>query len=147
MMALWSNSFIKDLMAQTGAVFAGEHSGHYYFADNYRADSGLIAALVILEQLSQSGGTMSELSAPFDRYSASGEINTTVADQDAVIAAVTAAYPDAHQDTLDGLTVDNGDWWFNLRASNTEPLLRLNLEAPTDADVQGRVAEVQAHMS
>ncbi len=141
------HSFIKSMMAETGSVFAGEHSGHYYFADNYRADSGLIAALVILEQLSQSGGTMSQLAAPFDRYCASGEINTTVADQDAVIAAVAAAYPNATQDTLDGLTIDNGDWWFNLRASNTEPLLRLNLEAGTEADVTQRVAEVQAHMA
>lgn len=140
------HSFIKQLMAETGAVFGGEHSGHYYFKDNFRADSGLIAALVILEQLSEAGGTMSELCAPFRRYAASGEINTTVADQNAVIEAVSAHFADADQDRLDGLTIDSGDWWFNLRASNTEPLLRLNLEAPTEADVSARVAEVQAIM-
>lgn len=141
------HSFIKQRMAETGAVFAGEHSGHYYFKRNYRADSGLITALVILEMLCVSGVPLSELRVPFDRYAASGEINTTVADQSAVIAAVRAAYPDAETDDLDGLTVDNGQWWFNLRASNTEPLLRLNLEA-ADADaVAQRVAEVQAIMA
>ncbi|MEM7285321.1 MAG: phosphomannomutase/phosphoglucomutase [Actinomycetota bacterium] len=141
------HSFIKQLMAETGAVFAGEHSGHYYFKDNFRADSGLIAALVILEQLSLAGTSLSELCAPFRRYSASGEINTTVEDQQAVIAKVAAHFAEAEQDHLDGMTVDFGDWWFNLRASNTEPLLRLNLEAPTEADVEVRVAEVQAVMS
>jgi len=140
------HSFIKQRMAETGAVFAGEHSGHYYFRDNYRADSGLITALVILEMLSVAGVAMSELRKPFDRYAASGEINTTVADQQGVIAAVQAAYPDADVDHLDGLTVDNGTWWFNLRPSNTEPLLRLNLEAPDADAVAARVAEVQAIM-
>ena len=140
------HSFIKQLMAETGAVFAGEHSGHYYFKDNFRADSGLIAALVILEQLSLAETSLSELCAPFRRYAASGEINTTVADQQAVIEKVAAHFADADQDHLDGMTVDFGDWWFNLRASNTEPLLRLNLEAPTEADVDARVAEVQAVM-
>ena len=141
------HSFIKQLMAETGAVFGGEHSGHYYFKDNYRADSGLIAALVILEQLSLAGTTLSELCEPFRRYAASGEINTTVDDQQAVIEKVATHFADADQDHLDGMTVDFGDWWFNLRASNTEPLLRLNLEAPTEADVQARVAEVQAVMA
>lgn len=140
------HSFIKERMAETGAIFAGEHSGHYYFRENYRADSGLITALVVLEMLSVGGVSLSELRKPFDRYAASGEINTTVADQAAVISAVRAAYPDAQTDDLDGLTVDNGDWWFNLRASNTEPLLRLNLEAADDAAVAERVAEVQAIM-
>ena len=141
------HSFIKQLMAETGAIFGGEHSGHYYFKDNFRADSGLIAALVILEQLSLAGTTMSELCAPFRRYAASGEINTTVDDQQAVIERVAAHFADADRDHLDGMTVDFGDWWFNLRASNTEPLLRLNLEAPTEADVEARVAEVQAVMA
>lgn len=141
------HSFIKQLMAETGAVFGGEHSGHYYFKDNFRADSGLIAALVILEQLSLAGTTMSELCAPFRRYAASGEINTTVEDQQAVIERVAGHFAEADQDHLDGMTVDFGDWWFNLRASNTEPLLRLNLEAPTEADVAARVAEVQAVMA
>ena len=139
------HSFIKQLMAETGAIFAGEHSGHYYFKDNFRADSGLIAALVILEQLSLVGTTMSELCAPFRRYAASGEINTTVDDQQAVIERVAAHFVDADQDHLDGMTVDFGDWWFNLRASNTEPLLRLNVEAKGDTGLVGaKVAELRA---
>jgi phosphomannomutase len=141
------HSFIKQVMAETGAIFGGEHSAHYYFRDNYRADSGLIAALVVLEQLSLAGVPLSELRKPFERYAASGEINTRVDDTSAVIEQVAAAYPDATVDRTDGLTVDCGDWWFNLRPSNTEPLLRLNLEA-ADADaVSARVAEVQAHMA
>ncbi len=127
------HSFIKQVMAETGAVFGGEHSAHYYFRDNYRADSGLIAALVVLEQLSVSGQSLSELRAPFERYADSGEINTRVADPAAVIDEVAEHFAGLPQDRLDGLTVDGGDWWFNLRPSNTEPLLRLNLEAP-DAD-------------
>ena len=138
------HSFIKEKMAETGAVFGGEHSGHYYFLDNYRADSGLIAAVVILELLCKAGKKMSEVRAPFERYAASGEINTEVDDQNAVMERVAAAYRDAHQDTLDGLTIDSGDWWFNLRPSNTEPLLRLNLEAPTRDECDARVAEVRA---
>ena len=123
----------------------GEHSGHYYFADNYRADSGLIAALVILEALSAHNGGLSDLVSSLDRYAASGEINTKVDDTAAVIERVAAAYPDAAQDRLDGLTVDFGDWWFNLRASNTESLLRLNLETAAADDVERRVDEVRAH--
>jgi phosphomannomutase len=137
------HSFIKQLMAETGAAFGGEHSGHYYFRDNYRADSGLIAALVVLEAVSVAGRPLSELVAPLDRYAASGEINTTVADAAAVIDRVAAHYGAAEQDRLDGLTVDCGPWWFNLRPSNTEPLLRLNLEAPTRAECDARVAEVR----
>lgn len=138
------HSFIKQVMAETGAVFGGEHSGHYYFRDNYRADSGLIAALVVLEQLSAAGVPLSELRRPLERYAASGEINSEVDDPPAVIERVAQAYAGASQDRLDGLTVDLGDWWFNLRPSNTEPLLRLNLEAPTPADVARHVAEIQA---
>jgi phosphomannomutase len=140
------HSFIKAVMAETGAIFGGEHSGHYYFRDNYRADSGLIAALVILEVLSEAGVPLSELRKPYERYVASGEINTEVADPKAVIEVVAAHYADADQDRLDGLTVDFGDWWFNLRPSNTEPLLRLNLEAPDAEACTRRVAEVQAIM-
>ena len=141
------HSFIKQVMAETGAVFGGEHSGHYYFRDNYRADSGLIAALVVLEALSHHPAGLSDLVSSLDRYAASGELNTTVDDAAAVIQRVAAAYAEATQDRLDGLTVDLGDWWFNLRPSNTEPLLRLNLEADTPDQVQQRVAEVQALMA
>jgi phosphomannomutase len=140
------HSFIKQVMADTGAAFGGEHSAHYYFRDNYRADSGSIAALVVLEQLCLAGVPLSELRKPFERYAASGEINTRVDDTSAVIERVAEHYRDAEQDRLDGLTVDLGDWWFNLRPSNTEPLLRLNLEAPTPDEVTAHVAEVQQVM-
>jgi phosphomannomutase len=140
------HSLIKKVMAETGAAFGGEHSGHYYFRDNYRADSGIIAALIVLERMSATGMPLSALRKPFERYAASGERNTRVDDAHAVIERVAAGFPDAQQDRLDGLTVDLGDWWFNLRPSNTEPLLRLNLEAPTTADVDRHVAEVEALM-
>ena len=136
------HSFIKQTMAETGAVFGGEHSAHYYFADNYRADSGLIAAMLVLEELSRSGVPMSNLRQPFERYSSSGEINTQVEDPRAVIDAVSKKFAEYTQDRLDGLTVDCGSWWFNLRPSNTEPLLRLNLEAPTREECDERVAEL-----
>ena len=138
------HSFIKAVMAETGAAFGGEHSAHYYFRDNWRADSGSIAALMVLEQLGKAGVPLSELRRPFDRYAASGEINTKVDDPAAVIEKVAAAYSSETQDRLDGLTVDLGDWWFNLRASNTEPLLRLNLEAPDAARCARHVDEVRA---
>ncbi len=138
------HSFIKQVMAATGAIFGGEHSGHYYFRANYRADSGLIAALVVLEALSRAGMPLSELRTPFERYAASGEINTRVDDPAAVIDAVAERYSGDAQDRLDGLTVDLGDWWFNLRASNTEPLLRLNLEAADPAACEQHTAEVLA---
>jgi phosphomannomutase len=126
------HSFIKQVMAETGAIFGGEHSGHYYFRDNYRADSGLIAAVLVMQELSRSGGTMSELLAPFRRYATSGEINSEVADQDASMDALAQRFSDGRQSRVDGLTVEYGDWWFNVRPSNTEPLLRLNVEAKTD---------------
>jgi len=134
------HSYMKQVMAETGAVFAGEHSGHYYFADNYRADSGLIAALVVLGEMSRTGLPLSKLREPVERYANSGEINTQVKDIDAVIARVAEKYSRFPQDRLDGLTVDCGDWWFNVRASNTEPLLRLNLEAPTREQCDNEVA-------
>jgi phosphomannomutase len=136
------HSFIKATMADTGAVFGGEHSGHYYFRDNYRADSGLIATMVVLGMLAAAGRPLSELRVPFDRYTDSGEINSTVSDPAAVIERVASRYADAEQDRLDGLTVDLGDWWFNLRPSNTEPLLRLNLEAADRPACEAHVAEV-----
>jgi phosphomannomutase len=138
------HSYIKQVMAETGAIFGGEHSGHYYFRDNFRADSGLIASLVILEALSRTDEPLSQLRKPFERYAASGEINRRVDDPAAVIERVAAAYADASQDRLDGLTVDPGDWWFNLRPSNTEPLLRLNLEAADAPACEERTAAVLA---
>jgi len=127
------HSYIKEIMAETGAIFGGEHSGHYYFRDNFRADSGMIAALLVLEAMSESDRPLSEMLAPYDRYFASGEINSEVADQPGSIEALVSAYQDGKQDRTDGLTVEYDDWWFNCRASNTEPLLRLNLEARTEA--------------
>jgi len=136
------HSYMKGMMAETGAVFAGEHSGHYYFADNYRADSGLIAALLVLEEMGRTGLPLSKLREPVERYASSGEINTHVRDIDAVIARVAEKYGSFPQDRLDGLTVDCGDWWFNVRASNTEPLLRLNVEASTREQCDTEVAEL-----
>jgi phosphomannomutase len=130
------HSFIKQEMARTGAVFGGEHSAHYYFRDFWRADTGMLAALHVLAALGGQQGTLSALVAEYDRYAASGEINSTVDDQAARTAAVRAAYaevPGVTFDQLDGLTVTGDAWWFNLRASNTEPLLRLNVEARDEA--------------
>ncbi len=128
------HSFIKQVMAETGAVFGGEHSGHFYFADFWRADSGMLAALHVLAALGESpeGTSLSSLLAPYDRYVESGEINSTVLDAADRTRAVEQAYAGQDGitlDHLDGLTVTAVDWWFNLRPSNTEPLLRLNVEA------------------
>jgi len=133
------HSFIKDEMAKTGAIFGGEHSAHYYFRDFWGADTGMLAALHVLAALGEQAGPLSELLADFTRYSASGEINSTVSDQAERLGAVRAAYegkPDVSIDELDGLTVSAQDWWFNLRPSNTEPLLRLNVEAADSATMQ-----------
>ena len=142
------HSFIKGVMADTGAVFGGEHSGHYYFRDNYRADSGSIAALVVLEVLSKAGIPLSELRKPFDRYALSGEINTEAEHPEGVVEAIAENFaserPDAEQSRLDGLTVDLGDWWFNVRPSNTEPLVRLNVEAPDPASCAAHTDELLA---
>jgi phosphomannomutase len=138
------HSFIKKVMADTGAVFGGEHSGHYYFADNYRADSGMLAMLVMLSVLTASGQKMSELRLEVERYSASGEINFRVEDQQAAVGRIEQAFPDAGIDRLDGLSVDAGDFWFNVRASNTEPLLRLNVEAGDDRAVDSAVSRIRA---
>ncbi len=138
------HSFIKQIMAETGAVFGGEHSAHYYFLDNYRADSGLIASMLVLDELGRNQQDLSVMRKPFERYCQSGEINTQVDDPAAVIETVSRSYADAQQDRLDGLTVELGSWWFNLRPSNTEPLLRLNLEAATRDECDTRVADVLA---
>ncbi|MBH1932713.1 phosphomannomutase/phosphoglucomutase [Streptomyces sp. AV19] len=137
------HSFIKQEMARTGAIFGGEHSAHYYFRDFWNADTGMLAALHVLAALGEQDGPLSELVRAYDRYAASGEINSTVADQPGRAAAVKAAYAgreDVTVDELDGLTVTAPDWWFNLRASNTEPLLRLNVEA-RDAETVARVRD------
>jgi phosphomannomutase len=138
------HSFIKQRMLETGAVFGGEHSAHYYFLKNFRADSGLIASMLMLNEISLAGVDLSVVRKPFERYASSGEINTAVADTAAVIAGVSDRFMDHEQDHLDGLTVDCGPWWFNLRPSNTEPLLRLNLEAPTRDECDQHVAELLA---
>ncbi|MEU7589024.1 phosphomannomutase/phosphoglucomutase [Micromonospora sp. NPDC049230] len=126
------HSFIKAEMARTNAVFGGEHSAHYYFRDFWFADTGMLAAMHTLAALGEQSLPLSVLAGEYERYVASGEINSTVADQAAAVAEVRAAYPDAVADEMDGLTLRFPDGaWFNLRASNTEPLLRLNVEAPT----------------
>jgi phosphomannomutase len=139
------HSYIKAVMADTGAIFGGEHSGHYYFKDNFRADSGIMATLVLLRVLSDEGVPLSELRRRYEPYAQSGEINFVVSDVSGAVAAVEAAFSDATMDLLDGLTVDTGDCWFNLRPSNTEPVLRLNVEAPTPhevADLTGTVESI-----
>ncbi|MGW7461410.1 phosphomannomutase/phosphoglucomutase [Streptomyces sp. NPDC054797] len=126
------HSFIKEEMAKTGAIFGGEHSAHYYFKDFWNADTGMLAALHVLAALGGQDGPLSALVASYDRYEGSGEINSTVADQAGRLAAVKETYgarEGVTLDELDGLTVTGPDWWFNVRASNTEPLLRLNVEA------------------
>ncbi|WP_016694883.1 phosphomannomutase/phosphoglucomutase [Rhodococcus rhodochrous] len=139
------HSFIKQQMAETGAVFGGEHSAHYYFRDFWGADSGMLAALHVLAALASQDGPLSELMSSYNRYAASGEINSTVADAAERTEAVLAAFEDraVSVDRLDGVTVDLADnAWFNLRASNTEPLLRLNVEARTDGEVEALVKEI-----
>jgi len=137
------HSFIKAVMAETGAVFGGEHSGHYYFADNYRADSGMLAMLVLLQVLSEARKPLSKLRGEVEPYVASGEINLEVNDRQEVIEAVAADFSEAEQDRIDGLTVSWPDRWFNLRPSNTEPVVRLNVEGPDDEAVHELVAAVR----
>jgi phosphomannomutase len=142
------HSFIKARMAETGAVFGGEHSGHFYFRDFWFADSGMLAALHVLAALGGQDAPLSQLLASYGRYHASGEINSEVADQRAATEAVRRAFadrPGVSMDDLDGLTVTAQDWWFNVRPSNTEPLLRLNVEAsdePTLAATRDEVLRI-----
>ena len=141
------HSYIKALMAETGAIFGGEHSGHFYFKDFWRADSGALAALHALAALGESDKTISQLLAPFKRYFASGEVNSRVADSALVIKAIKEKYSVLSEfeiDELDGLTVSTSTWWFNVRASNTEPLLRLNVEADTAANMAAHRDELLA---
>jgi len=137
------HSYIKATMAETDAVFGGEHSGHFYFRDFWRADSGMLAALHAMAALAESDRPLSELLASYARYPLSGEINSTVADQDAVLARLETAYAGQDGvsiDRLDGLSVSHADWAFNVRASNTEPLLRLNVEGK-DESTMARVRD------
>ncbi len=142
------HSYIKARMAETGAVFGGEHSGHFYFRDFWRADSGMLAALHALAALAEVDQPLSEVLRPYSRHVASGEINTEVADQQAVLDELAGRWsdrPDVEVDHLDGLSVNHPDWWFNVRASNTEPLLRLNAEGkdePTMAGVRDEILAV-----
>ena len=130
------HSYIKNLMAESGAVFGGEHSGHFYFKNFWRADSGMLAGLYAIAELMASKGNLSQLLAPYNRYVASGEINSKVKDVTKSIAKVRDKYHGQYQvDELDGLTITANSWWFNLRGSNTEPLLRLNVEANTQKEM------------
>ena len=132
------HSYIKKMMAESGAIFGGEHSGHFYFKDFWRADSGALAALHAIAALGESTKSMSELLAPYNRYIVSGEINSKVSDTKAATELVEKSYlsQEVKIDHLDGLTVNGDTWWFNLRPSNTEPLLRLNVEASTQAQME-----------
>jgi phosphomannomutase len=137
------HSYIKATMAETNAIFGGEHSGHFYFRDFWRADSGMLAALHALAALAETDVSLSQLLAEYERFVASGEINSTVSDQGAVLAALEAEYAGSDGvtiDHLDGLSVTHADWWFNVRASNTEPLLRLNAEGE-DEETMTRVRD------
>jgi phosphomannomutase len=138
------HSFIKQVMAESGAVFGGEHSGHYYFADNYRADSGMLAMLILLRVLSEAGRPLSMLRREVELYHASGEINFVVADPQAAMAKVEARFPEAVTDHVDGLSMDLGDVWFNLRPSNTEPLLRLNVESADEKTLKETMAVIES---
>ncbi len=143
------HSFIKAVMAETGAVFGGEHSGHFYFRDFWRADSGMLAALHVLAARGAGDVPLSDLLARYDRYVASGEINSTVTDQAATTAAIKASWgarPGVTLDEMDGLTVAADSWWFNVRPSNTEPLLRLNVEARDEATLTSVRDEVLAQI-
>jgi phosphomannomutase len=144
------HSYIKALMADTGAIFGGEHSAHYYFRDFWGADSGMLAALHVLAALGEQDRPLSELMADYHRYEASGEINFTVADAPSCVEAVLTSFGDRIHtiDHLDGVTVDLGSGvWFNLRTSNTEPLLRLNVEARTAEEVDGVVGQVAGQIA
>ncbi len=140
------HSFMKKTLAETKAVFGGELSGHFYFRDNFNADSGAIAFARVLSILSAQRGTLSELIQPFKTYYPSGEVNFEVEDKDGKIRELANAYSKGQVDYLDGITVDMGEWWFNVRKSNTEPMLRLNLEAKTPELLKEKYNELQARL-
>ena len=138
------HSFIKQVMAESGAVFGGEHSGHYYFRDNFRADSGMLAMLILLRLITEDGRPLSVIRTEVERYASSGEINFEVDDPVAAVGIVGSAFPDAEHDRLDGLSIDVGEAWFNVRPSNTEPLLRLNVEAESEMAVKDVVNQIES---
>ena len=140
------HSYIKQLMAETDAAFAGEHSGHYYFRDNYRADSGLIAALLVMQEMSDKQVPLSSLREEFDIYSSTGELNFQVDSPTDVIRRVGDSFSKYDHDLMDGLTVSTDEWWFNLRPSNTEPLLRLNLEAVDETIMTKELNKISAYL-
>lgn len=138
--------FMKQKMAEHDAVFGGELSGHFYFRDNFFADSGAIAFATVVSTLARADGPLSEQIRPARRYAQSGEINFETEDKDAAIDDLVDAFPSAEIEELDGVTLDLGDWWFNVRSSNTEPLLRLNLEAPDGPTVDAYVEQVAQYL-
>ena len=137
------HSFIKAVLRDEGAVFAGELSGHFYFRDAHCTDNGEVALLIVLSIISKSGKTLGELIKPLQRLHATGEINFEVDDKDSRLAAIKEHFTDGEISELDGVTVKYDDWWFNVRPSNTEPLLRLNLEARTEEKMSESLARVQ----
>ena len=142
MMSRVGHAFIKQQMRDNNAIFAGELSGHYYFRDNYTTESSAMAVLYIANIITHTGKSLSELVKPVQRYFASGEINSEVHSPKAVLEAIETQYRDGAISRLDGITVEYADWWFNVRCSNTEPLVRLNLEAKTKAMMDARRDEL-----
>ncbi|HTF56982.1 MAG TPA: phosphomannomutase/phosphoglucomutase [Planctomycetota bacterium] len=140
------HAFMKEAMRKHNAIFGGELSGHYYFRDHYNADSGLLAFAKVVDLLGSQAKPIADLLAPYRRYHSTGELNFHVEDKTGAMEALAAAFPDGRQDRLDGITVQYDDWWFNVRPSNTEPLLRLNLEAPTPALLEEKKALVFEHL-
>jgi phosphomannomutase len=134
--------FMKRTMADSGAVFGGELSGHFYFRDNWYCDSGMLAFAAVLNMISAESQPLSKIAAPLARFAASGEMNFFNEDKDGTIDKLQKKYSDGQSDLLDGVTVQYADWWFNVRKSNTEPLLRLNLEAKTPELLQQKMAEL-----
>jgi phosphomannomutase len=137
------HAYMKEKMREVDAVFGGELSGHYYYRKNYYTDTAILALLDLMELLSEQDQPLSELVEPLRRYHQSGEINFSVDDQEGAMAALEANYSDGEVDHLDGVTVQYDEWWFNVRPSNTEPLLRLNLEADDPDTVNEKVDEVR----
>jgi phosphomannomutase len=136
------HSFIKETMKKNDAVFGGELSGHFYFREHYFADSGMMAFAKVLDLLGREQKPIDDLLAPLRRTSATGEINFKVADKDALMGRLIETFPDGRLDKLDGITIEYDDWWFNVRASNTEPYLRLNLEANTPELLETKRAQL-----